>query len=111
MSDDFDRVTHHVIEHATALQRPLPEPQPIRSAQPERIDSRVGDHVPDRFVGTCIADVELTCECRRGSGVFFVRAVDSAHIDFAYGGQRLNVESGIESASYETNAEPFSGHV
>src|SRR5690606_29103067 len=49
----------------------------VRTAQPDRVNARVSDHLADRAVCACIADLELARERRGCFRVLPRRAVDA----------------------------------
>ena len=198
MSNDLDRVTHHVIQHAASLQRRLPEPGHVRSAvlfgraceirttgeggasrpdqllaagyfrreklileisgiqahtrrqlrdtscffdisrerlfardtaqlssvaecannffdvldagliwsaKPDRVDCRIGDHLCDRAICSCVTYLEPPCICRSSAGVLRVWTPYSAHVGITHAGERLNMKACVEAAADKTDAK------
>src|SRR2546423_5557920 len=82
----------------------------VRPAEPERVDSRVSDHIANGLVRPGLADIQLSGKRSGGRRVLLVRTPDSAHIDLSDRGQRLDVEAGVETAADEADAETLCSH-
>jgi len=83
----------------------------VGTAEPERVDRGIGDHVADGFVRPRLADIVLARERRRRSGVFFVWTPDATHVRIAHGRERLDVEAGVEAAADESDSEAVAAHI
>ena len=82
----------------------------VRSAEPDRVDGRVRDHVGDARVRLRVADVERARELGRRSGVLPVRAPNAAHLGVTNGLERLDVKARVEAAADEADTERGGGH-
>src|SRR5690606_24240914 len=77
----------------------------VRTAQPDRVDARVGDHLADRAVCACSADLELARERRGCFRILPRRAVDAEYVRITDAGKRADVELRVEAAADEADTE------
>lgn len=86
------------------------DPRLVGSAQPDRVDLRIRDHVSDGRVGLRRTHIQTSCEFRSGARVLGVRAPDTEDIRVADRLKGLDMKTGVESTTNESNAQTSVRH-
>ena len=75
----------------------------VRTAKPDRIDSGVRNHVPDRRVEFGFTDFQGMRKIRRVRRIVRVRTPDASDIGVANAHESLQVKTGVEAAADDSN--------